>query len=106
MNNLTSFKAPLALMVALAAPLLTNGCSAADNPLCCTEFKAGATIDANIGGGAEAQVAVQAVADFAGIAAARHRRHHDGVSWHRHRPRAPTRRRPTRPRQTPTSASA
>jgi len=70
MNNLINFKAPLALMVALAAPLLTNGCSAADNPLCCTEFKAGATIDANIGGGAEAQVAVQAVADFAGIAAA------------------------------------
>ena len=71
MNNLNFLRAPLALTLALAAPLMTNGCSAAeDNPLCCTEFKAGGTIDAKIGGGAEANVAVQAVADFAGIAAA------------------------------------
>jgi len=58
----------LALLSALSLPALTNGCSGEDNPLCCTEFKAGATIDANIGGSAQAQVAVQAVADFAGIA--------------------------------------
>jgi len=57
----------LALASTLAIPALTNGCGA-DNPLCCTEFKAGATISGEIGGSAQAQVAVQAVADFAGIA--------------------------------------
>ena len=41
-----------------------------DNPLCCNEFKVGATVSANIGGSAESKVAVQAVADFAAIAAA------------------------------------
>jgi len=60
----------LALAAALVVPTLTNGCSGEDNPLCCTEFKAGATIEASIGGSAQAQVAVQAVADFAGIASA------------------------------------
>lgn len=61
----------LALLAGVALPLFANGCS--DNPLdavCCTEFKAGASIDAKIGGDAKAQVAVQAVADFSGIAAA------------------------------------
>src|SRR5687768_11945208 len=37
---------------------------------CCTEFKVGASISGDIGGGAESKVAVQAVADFAGIASA------------------------------------
>ena len=64
------FKASLALAVALALPAITN-CS--DNPLdsvCCTEFKPGASVDVKIGGSAQAQVAVQAVSDFSGIASA------------------------------------
>jgi hypothetical protein len=56
-------------MGAIVVPMTLQGCSE-DNPLCCTEFKVGATIDAKIGGGVESQVAVQAVADFAGIASA------------------------------------
>jgi hypothetical protein len=59
----------LALAAALSIPALTNGCGAEDE-LCCNEFKAGAQISAEIGGSAQAQVAVQAVADFAGIASA------------------------------------
>ena len=54
----------------LALPAITN---CGNNPLdavCCTEFKVGASIDTKIGGSAQAQVAVQAVADFSGIAAA------------------------------------
>ncbi len=58
------------LMAAVLIPVTLQGCSDEDNPLCCTEFKAGASIEANIGGNAQAQVAVQAVADFAGIASA------------------------------------
>jgi hypothetical protein len=38
--------------------------------LCCTEFRVGATVDDAIAGGATARVAVQAVATFAGLAAA------------------------------------
>ena len=63
-------RASLALAVAVALPAITN-CS--DNPLdavCCSEFKPGAAVTAEIGGNAQAQVAVQAVADFSGIAAA------------------------------------
>ena len=70
MNMSKRVKASLALAVALAFPAITN-CS--DNPLdavCCTEFKPGAAVTADIGGSAQAQVAVQAVADFSGIAAA------------------------------------
>jgi hypothetical protein len=60
-----------ALMGAIVLPLGLQGCSDdGSNPLCCNEFKVGATIDANIGGGVESKVAVQAVADFAGIASA------------------------------------
>jgi hypothetical protein len=60
-----------ALMAAVALPASLGGCSSdADNPLCCNEFKVGATIDAKIGGSAQSQVAVQAVADFAAIASA------------------------------------
>jgi hypothetical protein len=73
MNTLNRFKAPLLVATALALPLITNGCSAvedAQGAVCCTEFKAGATIDANIGGNAQAQVAAQAIADFSGIASA------------------------------------
>ncbi len=61
--------APGALMVGLlAVPLACS--DAASNPLCCTEFKAGATITADIGGSAQSQVAVQAVSDFTAIASA------------------------------------
>jgi hypothetical protein len=48
MNTLNRFKAPLLVATALALPLITNGCSAvedAQGAVCCTEFKAGATID-------------------------------------------------------------
>lgn len=58
-----------ALMAAVVIPATLQGCSS-DNPLCCTEFKSGATIEGSIGGNAQAQVAVQAVADFSGIASA------------------------------------
>lgn len=59
----------LALMGAVASMAFTQGCSS-DNPLCCTsdDFQAGGTVTASIGGSAKSQVAVQAVADFAGIA--------------------------------------
>lgn len=60
-----------ALMGAIVLPLALEGCSSdGSNPLCCTEFKVGATIDANIGGSAQSKVAVQSVADFAGVASA------------------------------------
>ena len=72
----TRMKWRLALMPfalgALAVPI-AGGCdsvSDAQSALCCTEFKVGGAITADIGGGAESLVAVQAVADFAGIAAA------------------------------------
>src|SRR5687767_6167025 len=71
MNKMNRFKAGLAVAAALALPVLTNGCSDdGSNPLCCNEFKAGATITADIGGSAQSQVAVQALADFSGIAGA------------------------------------
>jgi hypothetical protein len=73
MNTLNRFKAPLALAFALALPVLSNGCSSvtdAQAAVCCTEFKAGGTITASIGGSVESQVAAQAVADFSGIASA------------------------------------
>lgn len=58
-----------AFMAAIALPIGAQGCSSdASNPLCCNEFKVGATIQADIGGSAQSQVAVQAVADFAAIA--------------------------------------
>ena len=66
--------APVALFAfALAIPLLTNGCSSVpgipdSNPLCCSEFAVGATIGAEIGGSAQSQIAVQAIADIGGIA--------------------------------------
>lgn len=60
-----------AMMAAVVIPSTLAGCSdSGTSPLCCTEFKVGATIQADIGGSAESQVAVQAVADFAGIASA------------------------------------
>ena len=73
MNTSNRFKACLVAATMLALPVVTNGCSSvadAQAAVCCTEFKAGGTVDVKIGGGAEANVAVQAVADFAGIAAA------------------------------------
>jgi len=57
-----------ALVAAAGILAVVPGCSDADNPLCCSEFKAGATIGVEIQGSAQSQVAVQAVADFAGIA--------------------------------------
>jgi hypothetical protein len=60
-----------ALACALTFPALLQGCSDdGSNPLCCTEFKVGATIDANIGGSADSKVAVQAVADLSAVASA------------------------------------
>lgn len=60
-----------AMMAAVVIPSTLAGCSDdGSNPLCCNEFKVGATIQADIGGSAQSQVAVQAVADFAGIASA------------------------------------
>ncbi|MBX3190997.1 MAG: hypothetical protein KF819_28635 [Labilithrix sp.] len=57
----TLFVAAVALI-----PATLQGCE--PDALCCTEFQAGATLNAEIGGSAQAQVAVQAIADFAGIA--------------------------------------
>jgi hypothetical protein len=71
MNTLNRFKAPVAVVIALVLPVLAcSSVTDAQSAVCCTEFKAGATIDAKIGGSAQAQVAVQAVADFQGIASA------------------------------------
>lgn len=60
------------LFVGLAAAPVFAGCDGegGGSPLCCNEFKVGATINADIGGSAQSQVAAQAVADFAGIASA------------------------------------
>ncbi len=61
----------LALLAVALSPAVLEGCGAKDgNPLCCNEFKVGATIDASIGGSAQSQVAVQAIADIGGIASA------------------------------------
>jgi hypothetical protein len=63
-------------MLAAAAPLLSaSGCDQvkdAQDAVCCSaeDFQVGGTVSASIGGGAQGQVAAQAVADFAGIAAA------------------------------------
>lgn len=70
----------LALVSAFVIPAFGQGCSDptsnpidnlnnTTNALCCTEFKVGATINADIGGSFESQVAAQAVADVGGIAA-------------------------------------
>ena len=59
----------LAFLAVSTLPFLAVSLGAcAGDVLCCNEFKAGATISADIGGSAQSQVAVQAVADFAGIA--------------------------------------
>ncbi|MDB4993753.1 MAG: Tryptophan synthase alpha chain, partial [Myxococcaceae bacterium] len=58
------------IAAALTIPVFTNGCSSTADALCCNEFKVGATINADIGGSVQSQVAVQAVADFGGIASA------------------------------------
>ncbi|MBL8613333.1 MAG: hypothetical protein JNL38_38695, partial [Myxococcales bacterium] len=63
------FYGAAAFLAAAAMPLVVNGCSS-DNPLCCTEFKAGGTIDAKISGSAQGQVLAQATADFTATAAA------------------------------------
>jgi hypothetical protein len=73
MNTLNRFKASLVAATLVALPILSNGCSSVagvGDALCCTEFKAGGTVDVKIGGSLEAQTAVQAVADFSGIASA------------------------------------
>lgn len=70
----TRMKWRLALMPfalgALAVPV-AGGCDTiedAQGAVCCKEFEVGGTITADVGGSAESVVAVQAVADFAGIA--------------------------------------
>lgn len=61
----------VALLGVALSPAVLEGCSSSgSNPLCCTEFKVGAQVDANIGGSASSQVAVQAIADIGGIASA------------------------------------
>jgi hypothetical protein len=75
MAGFNGLKSAVVAMTALAIPVLTNGCSSnpvggGGNPLCCTEFQAGATVSASIGGSAQSLIAVQAVADVAGIASA------------------------------------
>lgn len=73
MNTLNRFKASLVAATLVALPILSNGCSSvtdAQGAVCCTEFKSGGTVDVKIGGSLEAQTAVQAVADFSGIASA------------------------------------
>ncbi len=61
----------LALAAMALSPVALEGCSSSgSNPLCCNEFKVGAQVDVNIGGTAASQVAVQALADVAGIASA------------------------------------
>jgi len=62
------FYGAAAFLAAAAIPMVVNGCSS-DNPLCCTEFKAGGTIDAKISGSAQGQVLAQATADFTATAA-------------------------------------
>jgi hypothetical protein len=71
------FTAPLALAVALALPVFTNGCSEIPEPgdLCCTDFKVGADmsgadfkVDASIKG--QFAVLAQAGSDFSATATA------------------------------------
>jgi hypothetical protein len=65
-----------AMLAGLAVGAMPVGCDQAEKikegqaALCCTEFQVGGEITADIGGSAQSQVAVQAVADFAGIASA------------------------------------
>lgn len=77
MNKMNRFKAGLVAIAALTLPVLTNGCGddgplGGGNALCCNEndFKIGGTVTGSLSGNAQAQVAAQAVADFAGIASA------------------------------------
>ena len=73
MNTKRIYGATLAGAIMIPVALTACGDELPGNPteaLCCTEFKAGAQINASIGGSADSQVAVQAVADFAGIASA------------------------------------
>ena len=69
MTNLKRAALRTCVLAGLAAPLFTQGCSS-DSPLCCSEkdFQVGGTV--KIEGSAQSQVAVQAIADFAGIASA------------------------------------
>src|SRR4051794_28508152 len=72
MKLFNKFVPGAAIAVLAALPVLTNGCSAvqdAQKGVCCTEFAVGADIKADIGGSAQSQVAVQAIADIGGIAA-------------------------------------
>ncbi len=72
MFNSNRFSFPMALAVAAAIPLFA--CSSSGLPgsgaLCCTEFAVGGTVDVKIGGSAQSQIAVQAIADIGGVAAA------------------------------------
>jgi len=71
MTTFNRFKAPVALVIAAVLPVLAcSSVTDAQGALCCTEFKPGAAVTVDIGGSAQAQVAVQAVSDFSGIAAA------------------------------------
>lgn len=63
--------AAVPMMVAGAMLLPGSGCDKieeAQGAVCCNEFQVGGAISADIAGSAQAQVAVQAVADIAGVA--------------------------------------
>ncbi len=74
MINTNRFSIPLALVVVAAIPLFACSSSSplggAGSALCCTEFAVGGTVDVKIGGSAQSQIAVQAIADIGGVAAA------------------------------------
>jgi hypothetical protein len=54
----------------VVALLLSPSLACTQDELCCSEFKVGATLSADVSSGAQGQVAAQAVADVAGIASA------------------------------------
>jgi hypothetical protein len=61
----------VAIAGAILLPLAAPGCGGGDDPRpCCTEFRVGGQIGADMQGGPPERTAVQAVADYAAIAAA------------------------------------
>ena len=70
MNKVRLALTPFALAALLAPAVACDKIAEAQNAVCCSEFQVGGTIGAEIEGTAQSRVAVQAVADFAGIASA------------------------------------
>jgi hypothetical protein len=65
-----SMRAGLLTALGLGSVLACGPVTDVQNEVCCTEFKVGASISADVGGSVQSQVAAQAVADVAGIASA------------------------------------